>query len=338
MDFNKSKLFKLSNKKLLADILNVDKKKLKNVAVEFVPYKLPPELSLINGKQRDLYNPNDEYKHALRKLVRFLMQVNLPSYVYGGIKQKSHIQNASVHKKNRFLMLIDIQNFFPSTRDSYVYELFKKKFEMSEDLAKIMTDLVTIPCENKEGRYLPQGYPTSPMLSYLAYVDMYNELYMLATENNMIFSCYYDDLTFSSNKFINKSFKRKCSKIIEKYEFKIHPTKSKLIVKKGVEITGVFLDELGEIKAPKKIHKKLQDSYIRVKEMDQTPSLFTKLNFVDELNRMQGLIAAISSIEKERNMELFLNELKRIRRKYNVPYRKRDIKNSFKTEYAISIQ
>ncbi|MFJ3386375.1 reverse transcriptase family protein [Lysinibacillus sp. NPDC086135] len=333
MEFNNSKLYGLSNKKLLADILNVDKKRLKNVSIEFVPFKLPPELSTISGKQRDLYNPIEEHKKALRKLVKLLMQVKLPSYVFGGIQERSHIQNAFVHKRNKYIMLIDIQNFFPSTLDSYVYDLFKKKFQMADDLAKILTDFVTIQCEKKEGRYLPQGYPTSPILSYLAYADMYNELEALAVENGMIFSCYYDDLTFSANKFISKSLKRKCSQIIEKYQFKIHPKKSKLIVKKGVEVTGVFLDELGNLKAPKKLLNKLQKSYEKVKEMDENPSDFTKIKFIDELNRLQGLIAAVKSIEN-RKVDLFLNELKYIRRKYNVPYRKKDMKKYFKTENA----
>ncbi|SES17700.1 reverse transcriptase family protein [Psychrobacillus sp. OK032] len=338
MQFNNSKLYGLSNKKLLADILSVDKKSLKNVSLEFLPYKLPQHLSTINGKQRDIYNPNDEHKKALRKLVRLLMQVELPSYVFGGIKEKSHIQNASIHKANNYLMLIDIQNFFPSTLDSYVYDLFKGKFQMADDIAKILTDFVTIPCEKKDGRYLPQGYPTSPILSYLAYVGMYNELATVAVENEMIFSCYYDDLTFSSNKFINKSLKRKCYQIIEKHQLKVHPIKSKLIVKKGVEVTGVFLDDLGEAKAPKKLLKKLQESYEKVKNMDRNPSEFTKMNFVDELNKLQGLISAVKSIEKNRKIDLFLNELKFIRKKYNVPYRKNDVKKYFNTEYASIIR
>jgi len=338
MQFNSSKLYGLSNKKLLADILNIDKKSLKNVSLEFVPYKLPPQLSTINGKQRDIYNPNDEHKKALRRLVRLLMQVGLPSYVFGGIKEKSHIQNAAIHKANRYLMFIDIQNFFPSTLDSYIYDLFKRKFQMADDIAKILTDFVTIPCEKKEGRYLPQGYPTSPILSYLAYEDMYNELAIVAAENEMIFSCYYDDLTFSSNKFINKSVKRSCYRIIEEYQFKIHPIKSKLMVKKGVVVTGVFLDDIGEVKAPKKLLKKLQESYEKVKQMDGRPSEFTKINFVDELNKLQGLISAVKSIENNRKIDLFLNELKYIRKKYNVPYRKNDVKKYFKTEYASIIR
>lgn len=334
MDFNNSKIFGLSNKKVLADILNLDKNRFKNIANEFVPYKLPPELSMVNGKQRDLYNPSNEHKKLLRKLVRLLMQVELPPYVYGGIKEKSHIQNASIHKESSCLMLVDIRNFFPSTKDSYVYDLFKNKFEMSTDIAKILTDLVTVACERREGRYLPQGFPTSPILSYLAYVDMYNELNNIAIENSMKFSCYYDDLTFSSKQYIPKSLKRKCSHVIEKYQFEIHPQKSKVIWKKGVEVTGVFLDKSKNINAPKKLLRKLQKAYEKISEMDKQPRNFSKENFIEELNRLQGLIAAVKSIEKDRKLDLYSNELRYVRKKYDVPYQSSSIKLHFKTESA----
>jgi RNA-directed DNA polymerase len=128
--------------------------------------------------------------------------------------------------------------------------------------------------------------------------------------------------------------KRKCSQIIEKYHFKIHPTKSKLVMKKGVEVTGIFLDDSGEIKVPKKLLQKLQSSYEKVKEMGKNPSAYTKNDFVDKLNRLQGLIAAVKSIEGNRKVDLYLNELKYIRRRYDVPYRKSSINKHFKTENA----
>lgn len=338
MDFNQSNLFGLANRKVLASMINIDKKKFKNVSLEFIPYKLPNESSQINGKLRDLYNPSHEHKKALRKLVGYFMEVDLPSYVYGGIRKKSHIQNAGIHKDNEYLMLIDIQNFFPSTSDSYVYDLFKNHFSMDKDLAKILTDFVTVPCENREGRYLPQGYPTSPILSFLAYYKMYDELSQLAVKNSLEFSCYYDDLTFSSDTYIAKKLKRKCAKIIEKYRFKIHPTKSLITRKKGIEVTGVFLDSTGLQKAPKKLLAKLQTSYELVRKMDSKPHNYTKIDFVNELNRLQGLIAAVKSIEETRQVELFLNELKYVRKKFNIPYRKSDIKKSFNTSDAAVIQ
>lgn len=321
MEFKDNKLFGLSNKKKLADMLKVDKKTLKKVRLEYIPYKLPDESSMINDKLRNLYNPNKIHKQALKSLVNYLSHTPIPSYVYGGIKKRSHIQNATVHKNKKYLMLIDIKDFFPSTSDFYVYKLFTHHFKMEQDLAKILTDFVTIPCENREGRYLPQGYPTSPILSYLAYEQMYNRLHKLAEDNQLEFTCYYDDLTFSSNKFINKSLKRHCASIIKDYGFEIHSLKSKVMIKNGVEVTGVFLDQSGKIKPTKKLLQKLQDCYEKMIFMDTCPQDFSKDEFIFILNRFLGLISAIKSIQNERNLELYENKSRYIRKKYNLPYR-----------------
>ncbi|MCU5518675.1 hypothetical protein OCF62_29945, partial [Bacillus wiedmannii] len=116
MDFSASKLFGISNKKYVAELLNVEKAKLKNVSSEFVPYKFEQS---VKGKKRILYNPNDIHKAILKKITRMISQLDIPDYTFGGIKGKNYIDNANVHSDNSYLLLVDIKNFFPSTRDSY---------------------------------------------------------------------------------------------------------------------------------------------------------------------------------------------------------------------------
>lgn len=330
MDFSASKLFGISNKKYVAELLNVEKEKLKNVSSEFVPYRFE---QAVKGKKRILYNPNDIHKAILKKITRMISQLDLPDYTFGGIKGKNYIDNANVHRDNSYLLLVDIKNFFPSTRDSYIYGLFKTKFEMPSDIAKIFTDLVTVPCENGEGRYLPQGYPTSPILSFFAYLDMYEQILEVVRANNMEFSCYYDDLTLSSNKFIAKSIKRRVTRIIRKYGFEVHPTKSRLVIKKYTKVTGVILKE-GEIAAPKALLRKLHDAHNLMRLMDKDCAKHTKEDFIDICNKVQGLISAIKSINDQKKLDVYINTLTHIRKKYNVPYRQANIATSFNTDYG----
>ncbi|HDR7338864.1 TPA: RNA-directed DNA polymerase [Bacillus anthracis] len=330
MDFSASKLFGISNKKYVAELLNVEKAKLKNVSSEFVPYKFEQS---VKGKKRILYNPNDIHKAILKKITRMIAQLDIPEYTFGGIKGRNYIDNANVHRDNSYLLLVDIKNFFPSTRDSYIYGLFKNKFEMPPDIAKIFTDLVTVPCENSEGRYLPQGYPTSPILSFFAYLDMYEEILEVVRANNMEFSCYYDDLTLSSNKFIAKSVKRRVTRIIRKYGFEVHPTKSKLVIKKYTKVTGVILKE-DEIAAPKALLRKLHDTHNLMRLMDKDCAIHTKEDFIDICNKVQGLISAIKSINDQKKLDVYINTLTHIRKKYNVPYRKANLATSFNTDYG----
>jgi RNA-directed DNA polymerase len=53
--------------------------------------------------------------------------------------------------------------------------------------------------------FLPQGSPTSPMLSNLAMVDIDNELGQLSRSNNFIYTRYSDDLVFSTKEDKTKS-------------------------------------------------------------------------------------------------------------------------------------
>jgi len=330
MDFSKSKLYGLSNKKYLAELLNLDKAQLKDVSSEFVPYSFT---SKVKKKERILYNPNPEHKRVLKKIAKLISQVQLPDYAFGGVKGRNYIGNADVHKDNKFLLLIDISDFFPSTRDSYIYDLFHNKFQMSQDIAKIFTDLVSVPIEKSKGRYLPQGYPTSSIISLFAYIDMYEAIYKVAKSNNMKFSCYYDDLTLSSNKFIPKSMKKTISRIIEKYEFKVHPSKSKLVIKKFTKVTGVILDN-GELKVPKQLFEKLHKAFEQLQGMDKDFGNYKAEDFVEVCNKVQGLIAAIKSIDENRSFEMYSNKLKYMRKKYDIPYRRISISSSFKSPEA----
>ncbi|MFC9542948.1 reverse transcriptase family protein [Lysinibacillus sp. NPDC056959] len=330
MDYTQTKFYGLSNKKYLAKLLYMDKAKLKNVSKVYTPIKFESE---VNGKTRILYDQHPEYKKILKRIVNLLYKIEVPEYAFGGIKKRNYIDNAKVHKDNKFLLILDISNFFPSTSDSFVYNFFYHKLQMQPDIAKVLTNLVTVPLEKGEGRYLPQGFPTSPIMSLLTYIDMYEEIAEIAEKNNLKFSCYYDDFTLSSDKFISKSLKRSISRIIQKYGFKVHPKKSKLMIKRYTKVTGVIIEE-GNIKAPKSLFKKLHEAFNKLKIMDKQNESYLFEDYINTCNKVQGLIAAIKSIEPNRNLKMYSNMLKYMRKKYDIPYSRISVSSSFKTPEA----
>ena len=69
---------------------------------------------------------------------------------------------------------------------------------------------------------LPQGAPTSPMLSNLVAKNLDEDLYEYSQNNNFIYSRYADDLTFSAFMLPSKSIaliKREIIHIIRKNGF-----------------------------------------------------------------------------------------------------------------------
>ena len=72
--------------------------------------------------------------------------------------------------------------------------------KIPNDIAKILTELTTF-----EG-HLPTGAPTSVILAYFAYARTFDDIHKKAQELNIDMSVYIDDITFSSQKPIPKSF------------------------------------------------------------------------------------------------------------------------------------
>lgn len=295
MDFRKSILYGLSNKKRLAELLKIEKKKLLNVKGEFteVPFQ-----KVVNGKKRELYNARNNHKQSLKRIVKYLNKIEIPSYIHGGIPKKSYISNVHTHCSNKFAIIVDISNFFPSTSAQRVFDFFRYDMNQSPDIAKILTDLTTV---SKDGHsFLPQGYPTSPILSFLAYHKMYESLMAYAQVNALTFTAYYDDLTFSSNKPIPKRCLKTIIKIIESYNLKINQKKTKIRRLNYAKITGCVVVE-DKLRAPRKLQQETYNLYKILKNSELSDDELAKI-----LKKFYGKIVAIQMIEKDRRFPNYM--------------------------------
>lgn len=310
MDFRASPLYGISNKKYLAELLNIEVFKLKDITKY---YSAQPFTAEKNGKIRTLFNPSPEHKRILKKINSLLSPIGAGNYAFGGIKNRSYVMNVDIHKSNTYYCLIDLKNFFPSTKEIYVYKFFKHKLDMSSDIARICT-LLTTEKNSPDSllRHLPQGYSTSPFLSYLTYLDLFEELNAISISNNLTFSCYYDDLTFSSNSYISKGLKRNIIKRIKHYDLEINTEKSKLIKNNyGLKITGAVIRN-NKLLAPNHIQFKLFSKYDQLmKKNSESP--YDVKNIIHLCNEVQGLCAAVKSVNPERNFDHINKSIKNIR-------------------------
>lgn len=115
---------------------------------------------------------------------------------------------------------------------------------MAPDVAKICTDITTINYKDKnvyieDGVYdymkakhikiknhLPSGTPTSQILSYLANLDMFDEIINYCKEHNLLCSIYVDDITLSTNRKISFEEEKQLKAIIKKHGQKISKGKT----------------------------------------------------------------------------------------------------------------
>ncbi|KAB7706551.1 RNA-directed DNA polymerase [Bacillus aerolatus] len=313
VDFKLSKLYGINNKKYLSELLKVELSKLKDIETHFstTPFYQKNQ----KGKRRRLYNPHPDYKKVLQRLNIHLSRIVAPDYVLGGIKKRSYVMNANLHKENDYFLLLDLKDFFPSTRDNHVYYFFRNKLKMSQDIAKICTLLTTEPSEDRTFRHLPQGYSTSPYLSFLSYFDMYNGIKNISDNQNIIFSCYYDDLTFSSKKRISFKFKETISNIVADYHLTINKDKTRFYTKKRkvIKITGAIINKGQLLKAPNSLQKKM---YIYFKELTQKTQQrpVEKEHIIKLCNKVIGCLTAIQHIEPKREFPHIRKKVKEIRK------------------------
>ena len=76
-----------------------------------------------------------------------------------GKKHSSYIVNAQYHQNNPYIFCFDLHSFFQTAARRYIFKAFVNEFKMSDDVAWLITDLVTIPKEDNLDGYIPTGSP-----------------------------------------------------------------------------------------------------------------------------------------------------------------------------------
>lgn len=122
---------------------------------------------------------------------RILAPINLPPQVHGGVKKRSNVSNAKPHQGNKYQFTTDLMNFYPSIKHDRVFDTFLN-LGFSNHYSHWITKITTWKYE------LPQGTPTSTHIANLVFLETDYRLIAFCNANNITYTRYVDDLTFSS--------------------------------------------------------------------------------------------------------------------------------------------
>jgi len=218
--------------------------------------------SFINQENRLIFSCSKHITRLHKKVMR-LFNIEQALYLKSGVKKESHITNAREHKESNFFLLVDIKGLYPSITKSKIKTQLIQTYKQSKDVAEFISNLVTVPQEKADGkRALVTGSPLSQWFAYIINKKMFDELYKVSKEENITFSVYVDDITFSSKKIVTYKFYNKVYNIISKYGYRIHQGKmyrGKLGVK--TKITGIQFTKYG-FRLLKKYKRKIRNNYI----------------------------------------------------------------------------
>lgn len=205
-----------------------------------------------SGKLRTIHAPASGLKVIL-KCLAFLFEANYTASksVTGFVSGKSIVDNAKQHVYRQFVYNIDLKDFFYSfDRNSVKMGIWRHFFYMEKEYEKIaffLSALCTHPLEiDSEIRIvLPQGAPTSPILTNILCVNLDRRLAGLAKRFRVRYTRYADDITFSSDKniFNTAEFQKELKRIISDQNLMINPDKTRL-QKRGFrqEVTGIIVN------------------------------------------------------------------------------------------------
>lgn len=212
----------------------------------YIIYKIPKK----TGGFRSIYAPNAGLKNVQMWLNRIFEAIYTPSdYAMGFATGRNVAKNAAKHTGKNYVFNIDLKDFFPSIQQARVWKRLQlAPFNFPQEVANILAGLccVSKPNENKELEYfLPQGAPTSPLLTNAICDTLDRRLAGLAKRFGLDYSRYADDITFSSMHNVyaeNGEFMTELKRIIEDQHFTINDKKTRL-QKKGSrqEVTGLIV-------------------------------------------------------------------------------------------------
>ena len=269
MDY-RDRLKNAKNRKDLARLLGFKPSALTSIiyktpsALKYTTFEIPKK----TGGSRTIKAPNPKLKKLQMRLADLLYaclseideerQVKPASY--GFRKGRNISDNARVHKRSRYVLNLDIENFFPSFNFGRVRGFFlkNKNFELEEEVA---TTIAQIACD---GVALPQGSPCSPVISELIGQILDIRLLRLAKKYRVRYSRYADDITLSTSQ---KSFPAPLAvqdstdlsiwslgddlvKEIENAGFKINTDKTRMHIRGSRQmVTGLVVNEKVNIRS-----------------------------------------------------------------------------------------
>ncbi len=215
------------------------------------------------GGQRMISAPNKGLKQ-IQYCLNIIFQVLFTPHqnAYGFLPEKSIVDNAKKHVGSIYVFNIDLKDFFSSIDQARVWARMKyPPFCLNNDRIMIANMVASLCChkmeverrseqgdwKKQEKSVLPQGAPTSPILTNVICERLDYLLTGVAKRFGLKYSRYADDITFSSMHNVYQKegeFIKELTRIVEQQGFSIKPQKTRL-QKTGFrqEVTGLIVNE-----------------------------------------------------------------------------------------------
>jgi RNA-directed DNA polymerase len=202
-----------------------------------------------SGGKRLIEDPEDVLKGIQQKLNEALQAVyylNRSAAAYGfqiTVANEKHprniVTNTELHLNKSWMLNADFNDFFHQIDTTKLLQLFAgRPFNFNDMLAIFLTDLVCF-----KGR-LPMGAPTSPVLSNFAVLELDAHYLTFAAENQIVYTRFVDDLSFSAHKEISNEQAKEIFQIAAANGLSFNQKKVKFFKPEDIKtVTGLLVTD-----------------------------------------------------------------------------------------------
>lgn len=221
-----------------------------------------------DGTKRLILQPSKKLKTIQYWLIiNLLEKLTIHDAAIAYRKKISILDNAILHRNNKFFLKIDLKDFFPSIKYKDLIPRIREWHSKENPewlLDKEAENLIRLACFY-DGDILAVGYPSSPIISNIVMLEF--DITLLKLINNkekfgdVVYTRYADDLVFSTNKQgASKLLFKAISALISKTSspnIKLNKLKTKIGSSSGgtASVTGLRICNEGHIT----IHRKQKD-------------------------------------------------------------------------------
>ncbi len=261
------------------------------------------EIPKKKGGYRKIQAPGADLLEVQKQLNHYFQAIYLlekPKEVHGFINKPegydychSIVSNAKPHVNKKHVLNMDLKDFFPSISAKRVRQILVKHIGINDSQ---MADVLALLCTYQKS--LPIGAPTSPVLSNFACLEMDKELSAYCLLNNIDYTRYADDLTFSCDKYLTEKLIQDIRTIIIEHEFSINEKKFRLLSSKSRQtVTGIIVNK--KINVDRNYIRNIRAvlHHIKNEGIEEAAKKHYKVSLVDQFVQKKMLFKVMGQID-----------------------------------------
>ncbi|WP_216844717.1 reverse transcriptase family protein [Rhodanobacter sp. L36] len=203
-------------------------------------------------KPRLIEAPQEQLKKFQKRIEELLKRTEMPDYLHSGIPGRSYLTCSAAHRESEgCTVTLDISGFYLAVSQDLIARLFIVTFKCARDVAELLAQLLC--CDG----HLATGSPASPLLSFLANREGFDQIALHASRRGGVFTLYIDDMAMTG-KGIGTADIKWITQVLERAGFTINRPKTRLFLASAARlITGRVIFN-GQSRAPNRQHQKMK--------------------------------------------------------------------------------